>query len=82
MSKALKIFWLLVPVVVVAWHYGPGQAQLARDEAGWNLRQAEGFFLGVGLVVLALRNLAHDHIMPLVSSVDPSPKWECKWVEE
>lgn len=40
MKMSLFIFWLLVPVGVIAWHYGPGQAQLQRDRAGGPLREA------------------------------------------
>ena len=40
MKKPLFILWLLVPVGVIAWHYGPGQAQLRRDFAGDKLRAA------------------------------------------
>ena len=40
MKKSLFILWLLVPIAMIAWHYGPGQAQLRRDRAGERLRDA------------------------------------------
>lgn len=40
MKKLLFILWLLAPVAIIAWHYGPGQAQLRRDLAGDTLRSA------------------------------------------
>ncbi len=33
MSRALWTAWALVPVGVLAWHFGPGQAALGRDRA-------------------------------------------------
>jgi hypothetical protein len=41
MVRALLVIWVLVPVGLAAWHFGPGQRQLARDKAGDLLRQAE-----------------------------------------
>jgi len=42
---ALRIFlltgWLLIPVVGLAWHLGPGQEQKALDEVARHLRDAE-----------------------------------------
>lgn len=32
--RLLFLAWLLVPIACIAWHYGPGQAELARDLAG------------------------------------------------
>jgi hypothetical protein len=43
MRKILILFWLLVPVAVAAYHYGPGQQQMMVDEVGKTLREAEGF---------------------------------------
>ncbi len=40
MKTLLAIFWTLLPVAAVAWHYGPGRAQLARDRAGEQIRSA------------------------------------------
>ena len=40
MKRTLLFVWLLVPVAIVAWHYGPGQAQYVRDLAGRQIRQA------------------------------------------
>ena len=33
MRKLLAVLWLLVPVGLIAYHYGPGQDKLARDRA-------------------------------------------------
>lgn len=33
MRRFLSIVWLIVPVGVIAWHYGPGQNSLSRDRA-------------------------------------------------
>ena len=33
MKRWLLLLWLLVPLPVVVWHYGPGQKWLARDRA-------------------------------------------------
>ena len=33
MKKLTLFFWLLLPLPVVVWHYGPGQKWLARDQA-------------------------------------------------
>src|SRR5262245_39136384 len=41
MRMLLLIGWLMVPVAVAAWHYGPGQEQLVLDEAAALLRQAD-----------------------------------------
>lgn len=41
MRKILILFWLLVPVAVAAYHYGPGQQQVAIDSVGATLREAE-----------------------------------------
>jgi hypothetical protein len=41
MTRLLFALWLLVPVGLAAWHFGPGQPQLARDRAGDLLRRAE-----------------------------------------
>jgi hypothetical protein len=39
MRKLGITLWLLIPVLVVAWHQGPGQAYQLRDDAGQWLRQ-------------------------------------------
>ena len=41
MRKILILFWLLVPVAMAAYHYGPGQEKLVIDEVGKTLREAE-----------------------------------------
>lgn len=38
--KLLFSIWLLVPVMLLAYHYGPGQAALGRDRAAALARQA------------------------------------------
>ena len=40
--KLLFTAWLLVPVLLLAYHYGPGQSALARDKTATLLRQAAG----------------------------------------
>lgn len=42
MRAFLLIGWLMVPVVVAAYHYGPGQDRLRLDDAAQLVRQAEG----------------------------------------
>ena len=37
----LLVGWLMVPVGVAAYHYGPGQEQLLLDEAGHRLKEAD-----------------------------------------
>lgn len=41
MKRWLLLLWLLVPLPVVVWHFGPGQKWLARDRAQSLIRQAE-----------------------------------------
>ncbi len=41
MYRMLLIFWLSLPVVVIAWHLGPGRYQLAADRAGTYIRAAD-----------------------------------------
>lgn len=43
MRKIFIVFWLLLPVAVMAYHYGPGQARLTVDEAGKELALGEQF---------------------------------------
>ncbi|EMI18252.1 secreted protein [Rhodopirellula maiorica SM1] len=40
-SSLLWLLWLVLPVFVLAYHYGPGQIWLARDRAAAMIRQAE-----------------------------------------
>lgn len=40
MKRWLLLLWLLVPLPVVVWHYGPGQRWLARDRSQDLLREA------------------------------------------
>lgn len=40
MKRWLLLLWLLVPLPVVVWHYGPGQRWLARDRSQEILKQA------------------------------------------
>lgn len=41
MRKLLIMCWLLVPVGVAAYHFGPGQDRLLLDDAGGKIREAE-----------------------------------------
>ena len=44
MKKNLLIFlWVLAPVALLAYHYGPGQAGLAREEAKASIQAAMDF---------------------------------------
>ncbi len=38
MRLALTFLWLLAPLAVAAWHFGPGQEYLARDRAAGALK--------------------------------------------
>ena len=40
-STVLWLLWLILPVFALAFHYGPGQAWLARDHAASLIRNAE-----------------------------------------
>ena len=39
-KKILFALWLLVPVVVLAYHFGPGQARLGAERAAQSILQA------------------------------------------
>jgi len=39
----LFCIWLLVPVVLLAYHYGPGQSRLAMDRAAGKIAEAKAF---------------------------------------
>jgi hypothetical protein len=41
MKRWLLLLWLLLPLPLVVWHYGPGQKWLARDRANALIRRAE-----------------------------------------
>jgi hypothetical protein len=41
MRKLLVVIWLMVPVLVGAYHYGPGQEKLLLDDVAKLLRQAD-----------------------------------------
>ena len=41
MKRTLLIFWLLLPIVVMIWHFGPGRYHLLADRAGVHIRAAE-----------------------------------------
>jgi tetratricopeptide (TPR) repeat protein len=44
MRKTLLLaLWLLVPVLLLAYHYGPGQAQLSSERAAQLVREARAF---------------------------------------
>jgi hypothetical protein len=40
MRKLMMMLWLVVPIGLVAYHYGPGQVRLARDRAARHLATA------------------------------------------
>ena len=40
MKRWLLLLWLLVPLPVIVWHFGPGQKWLARDRTWVLIRQA------------------------------------------
>lgn len=40
-SSVLWLLWLVLPVFVLAFHYGPGQVWLVRDQAATLIRQAQ-----------------------------------------
>lgn len=47
MRKTLLIIvWLLVPVVLLAYHFGPGQSRLAQDRAASRIHEARAFEAG------------------------------------
>jgi hypothetical protein len=41
MKRWLLLFWLLLPLPVIVWHYGPGQKWLARDHAQALIRRGQ-----------------------------------------
>jgi hypothetical protein len=41
MKKLFLFFWLLLPLPVVVWHYGPGQKWLSRDQAHALIQQGQ-----------------------------------------
>lgn len=43
LKKLLFCLWLLTPVLLLAYHYGPGQAGVGRDAAASQLALARGF---------------------------------------
>jgi hypothetical protein len=42
-KKMLLAFWLLIPVLLLAFHYGPGQSRLALDRAAQKIAAARAF---------------------------------------
>ncbi|MEA2711806.1 MAG: hypothetical protein QOF78_4407 [Phycisphaerales bacterium] len=40
MRKLLAVLWLIVPVALIAYHYGPGQLKMQRDRAARQLSAA------------------------------------------
>lgn len=40
MKRWLLLLWLLLPLPLIVWHFGPGQRWLARDRAGALIRRA------------------------------------------
>jgi hypothetical protein len=43
MKKLFLFFWLLLPLPVVVWHYGPGQKWFARDQAHALIQRGQKF---------------------------------------
>ncbi len=43
MKKLFLFFWLLLPLPVIVWHYGPGQKWFARDQAHTLIQRAQQF---------------------------------------
>jgi hypothetical protein len=43
MKRLFLFFWLLLPLPVVVWHYGPGQKWFARDQAHTLIQRAQKF---------------------------------------
>jgi hypothetical protein len=41
MKRLFLFFWLLLPLPLLVWHYGPGQKWLARDQAHALIQRAE-----------------------------------------
>lgn len=41
MRKLLLVLWLIVPAILIAWHYGPGQRELLLDDAAAAHRRAQ-----------------------------------------
>jgi hypothetical protein len=41
MKRLFLFFWLLAPLPVVVWHYGPGQKWLSRDQAHSLIKRAQ-----------------------------------------
>ena len=50
MKRTLLAAWLLCPVALVTWHFGPGENHLARDRAGDYLRSARAGRVGRAVV--------------------------------
>ena len=40
MRKFLAVLWLMIPIALVAYHFGPGQVKLARDRASRHIATA------------------------------------------
>lgn len=43
MKRLFLFFWLLLPLPVIVWHYGPGQKWFARDQAHALIQRAQKF---------------------------------------
>jgi hypothetical protein len=41
MFRVLLLVWMLLPIVVLIWHIGPGQDHLSSDRAGRHIRRAD-----------------------------------------
>jgi hypothetical protein len=43
MRTFLLVVWLMVPVIVGAWHYGPGQEHMLLDDVAAVMKQADQY---------------------------------------
>jgi hypothetical protein len=46
MRSLMLVGWLLIPVLVGAWHYGPGQERMRLDDVASLLKEADGVAAG------------------------------------
>ena len=60
MRKVMLFIWLLLPVVAVAYHYGPGQDDLRADEAGDALERVEAAATEARAIAAARVTTPHD----------------------
>ena len=71
MRKILILFWLLVPVAMAAYHYGPGQQQMTIDEVASTLGDAEELIAeGEALVKSDDQRLANEKFAEAIEKFD------------